>query len=144
MNGNVGQRLAVIVLLAFIAARNQSNGPLADLLDIDAAGQVFDRRQQPGGELGELGAMEAAIRPASAEAEVGIQVQDRLAIADHLLPEAERGDALVDVAALAIEVYLDGSRRWRFRPGLFAQRQRLPAERTGFLEQRPCGRIDLA
>ena len=79
--------------------------------------------------------MEAADSPPGAEIEIGIKVQERLAVADDALADARRHQALIGTAAGAIEgdaerrpIALRGERTARQPCGLaLSKRRRAPS-----------------
>ena len=99
MDDGVGHRLAVGVLAVGGPCGTDGDGALGDQLQVGAAGQVLRRGDGPRHGAGELQAMEAADGAPCAEAEVGVEVQQRLAVADDALADAGRQGALVGVAA---------------------------------------------
>src|SRR5206468_3696058 len=86
---------------------------LIKTVKISAMSEVFSGRQHPRYQGRKLGAMKTADRAAGADAQLGIQVQERLAITNDLFFQAQRQDPLIAIAAAAIEDETKGPLRRR-------------------------------
>ncbi len=122
-------RLLRLVLGPAQLVRHDGHGALADDDEVGAAGQVLGGRHEAGDQAGQAGAVEAAHGAAGAEADLRVQVQQRRAVADDDLAQAEGQSPLVGVAARAVEADDEG------RAVAVLERQRPPLRLAGAVDQ---------
>ncbi len=103
LNHPIRDRFTLFVLHALGAVRDDGDGPLPGEAQVGPAGEVLGPRQGPRDEAGEVEAVEAADRAAGADVEVGVEVQQRLAVADDALADAGRQGSFVAEPAGAVE-----------------------------------------